>query len=63
MAVVTTHTLDRNFVSGLRRMERGLPFHIQTESELLCFDKAAFITDRLGRGIVTATETVCPVDC
>ncbi len=33
-----------HFVSGLRGVERGLPLHIQTESERLCFDKAAFIT-------------------
>ncbi len=35
MAVITTHALARTFVSGLRRVERGLPLHIETEFELL----------------------------
>ncbi len=30
MAVVTTHTSARTFVSGLRRVEGGLPLHRQT---------------------------------
>ncbi len=50
MTDVTTHTSACSFVSGLRRVERGLPPHIQTKFELLCFDKAAFITGWLCSG-------------
>ncbi len=40
-------TSAHTFVSGLRRVERGLPLHIPTEFELLCFNKAVFITSWL----------------
>ncbi len=50
MAVVTAHALAHTFVSELRRVERELHLHIPTESELLCFNRAVFITDSLCSG-------------
>ncbi len=62
MAIASTHPSAGTFVSGLRREERGLPLHIQTELELLCFVKAAFITGWLCSGSSFSSLSLSPRD-